>query len=376
MIQLALQSALAAVDASNSEPVTAAKVRALIAGYAARYANDSWRVTSVEDYVSADLYNPDSQRTSRTFQMAGKMDLRAIDAEGKVVLVDHKTTSDDIEDPMASYWKQLVIEGQANHYLLLEWLNGRKVDYAVWDVVRKPTISPRQLTKAEVKAIEADGTYCGLKLDSTEIEAALREGKETPALYEARLTQDCTEIRPERYFQRRRILRLDAEIAEYAQELWEHGQEILAARRSNRHMRNSGACMNYGTVCRYLNICSGHDNLDGIGFMTNPNWRVKEWVHNELVQIDGTDGGRDLLTNSRIRSFQTCRRKHFYDYERGIEPVKAEDKEALVFGTLWHVAQEAYWRAIQHHQETNNESGFNESGTALDCASITETAAV
>ena len=366
-----LMEALDTIDRHCADPVMAAKLRGLMRGYDARWGLLlDWRVTSVEDYVSSDLYNPESGRTSRTFQMAGKIDLRLLDEQGRIVLVDHKTTSEDIEDPMAAYWKQLGIEGQANHYLLLEWLNSRKVDYAIWDVVRKPSISPRQLTKSEVKIIEAEGRYGGKPVAAEDIHLALREGRETPALYEARLAQDCIETRPERYFQRRRLNRLDGEIAEYAQELWEHGQEIIAARRNDRHMRNSGACMNYGTACRYLNICSGHDTPD------SANWRHKEWVHNELVQIDGTNGGRDLLTNSRIRSFQTCRRKHFYDYELGIEPVKTEDKEALVFGDLWHKAQEAYWRAIQTIQENYHESSFNESGTALDCASDTETAVV
>jgi hypothetical protein len=369
MNTIAFCSALEAINAKCEDVVMAAKLRGLMHGYAARWAKNSWRVTSVEDYVSSDLYNPDSQRTSRTFQMAGKMDLRAVDADGKIVLIDHKTTSEDIEDPMAAYWKQLVIEGQANHYLLLEWLNGRKVDYAIWDVVRKPTISPRQLTKAEIKIIEAEGTYGGRKVSPEDVELALKEGRETPNLYEARLAQDCTETRPERYFQRRRLLRLDNEVAEYSQELWMHGQEIISARRTDRHMRNSGACMLYGSTCRYLNICSGHDSPD------SASWKRKEWVHNELIQIEGTNGGRDLLTNSRIRSFQTCRRKHFYDYELGIEPVKAEDKEALIFGDLWHKAQEAFWRAIQTQQENHHESSFPESENDFDFASA-ETAAV
>jgi hypothetical protein len=365
-----LQASLDAIAATCGDAVMAAKLRALMRGYAHRYANNTWQVTSVEDYVSSELYNPETQRTSRTFQMAGKMDLRVIDAEGKRVLVDHKTTSEDVEDPMAAYWKQLVIEGQANHYLLLEWLNGRKVDYAIWDVVRKPTISPRQLTKAEVKIIESEGKYGGYSVHPDDVKLALQDGRETPNLYEARLSQDCIETRPERYFQRRRLLRLDNEVAEYAQELWEQGQEIISARRNNRHMRNSGACMNHGSACRYLSVCSGHDSPE------SAQWKRKEWVHNELIEIDGTNGGRDLLTNSRVRSFQTCRRKHFYDYELGIEPVKAEDKEALIFGDLWHKAQEAFWRAIKTQQENHHESSFTESENDFDCASQPETVTV
>lgn len=348
MNEFALNAALDAIASHCTDAVMAAKLRALMRGYAVRWAQDDYQVAAVESFVRSDMYNPESKRTSRTFQLAGKMDVNVADHTGLTVLIDHKTTSDDIEDPMSSYWKQLVIEGQANHYMLLEWLNGRKVDYALWDVVRKPSISPRQITKAEQKELTISGTYFGSSFVLEEVTAALELGRETPALYEARLADDCLVQRPLRYFQRRRLPRLDAEIAEYAQELWEHGQEIIEARRKERWMRNSGACMNYGSACRFLDICSGHDTPD------SDRWAQKKWMHPELVQIEGLDG-RGLLTNSRIRSFQTCRRKHYYEFELGIERVEAEDKESLIFGDLWHKAQEAYWGVIQNQQLTENQ---------------------
>ena len=154
-------------------------------------------------------------------------------------------------------------------------------------------------------------------------------------MYEARLIHDCTIERPERYFQRRSVPRLDSELLEYARELWEHGQEILHARNTQRHARNSGACMLYGSPCKFLGICSGRDNPE------SDKWRRKEQMHRELPELEGD--GRDVITNSRVRCFQTCRRKHFYQYELGIERADEEEKEALVFGSVWHQAMEAWW---------------------------------
>jgi len=92
--------------------------------------------------------------------------------------------------------------------------------------------------------------------------------------------------------------------------------------------------MLYGTPCLYLGICSGSDTPN------SDRWEFKGSVHEELE----TDGdGRDLLTNSRVRCFQTCRRKHFYQYELGIKRVAAEDREPLIFGTAWHDAMDVYW---------------------------------
>jgi hypothetical protein len=324
----ALEAALAAVPLTD---LASAKVRGLMRGYDARWSavQSLFRVLSVEETLEGPLWNPETGRNSRTFTVAGKLDVRA-ETSGQSVFIDHKTTSEDIDDPCAPYWRQLVIEGQASHYMLLEWLNGRKVDGAIWDVVRKPGIEPRKLTSQQMQQTYHHGRYFGHEISLDELQM---DGRESLAMYEARLAHDCTVERPERYFQRRYVQRLDAEIYEYAGELWGHGDEIRRSRVEDKHPRNSGACMNYGRPCEFLGICSGHSDIE--------NWGRKQNVHAELPYLDKSVRSRDVLTNSRIRSFQTCRRKHHYDYNLGL--VRIEEVEALYFGNLWHKAQEAWW---------------------------------
>ena len=338
------QRLAASIDAINAVVVNttdeshlliAAKCRALMAGYDARWGHLEYEVTAVEQFVESDLWNPATGKKSRTFRVAGKLDVIG-SYDGRRVLIDHKTCSQDIADADAPYWRQLTVEGQVNHYMLLEWLNGRKVDSAVWDVVRKPGISPKALSKKDLTDVTMLRRYCGRQLSDETIATLQATGRETPEMYEARLAEDCITERPNWYFQRRTIPRMDHEISEYASELWDHGQELLNVRNTGRHVRNSGACMNYGTPCKFLGICSGHDSED------SANWRKRPTVHNELPIVNGD--GRDILTNSRIRSYQTCRRKHFYEYELGIERVNEEEKESLYFGTLYHVGQEAWWK--------------------------------
>jgi len=163
------------------------------------------------------------------------------------------------------------------------------------------------------------------------------DGRETLRMYSARLAHDCTIERPDHYFQRRPIALLEADLLEHAEEVWSHGQDILIARRANRWLKNPGACMMYGSPCKFLGICSGYDTPE------SDNWKRRPWMHPELPQ-NGSDG-RDVLTNTRIKSFLTCRKKHYFEYELGIERVDAEDREALVFGVLWHECLEAWWRA-------------------------------
>lgn len=313
-------------DADASKAVIAAKCYGLLMGYAQRWANADYRVDAVESAITSDLYNPQSQRTSRTFTVAGKIDVHVTDGNGRKVIIDHKTTSQDISDPAAPFWRQLQVEGQVSHYALLEFLNGNKIDYAVWDAVRKPSISPRLLSKKEQDATGSE--------------------RETPEMYAARLAEDCTTTRPGWYFQRRQVPRTDDELNEYASELWEHAQDMILARRNNRWPRNSGACMLYGSPCNYLGICSGYDTPD------SDKWARKSWVHSELPILDGD--GKDILTNSRIRAFQTCRRKHYLQYELGIERIDEEEKEALYFGSLFHQALEIYFNALKSQQQRSN----------------------
>src|SRR6185312_2755454 len=108
-----------------SHALIAAKCNGLLTGYDARWHNAPYDIEEIEYVPSSDLWNPETQRKSRTFTISGKIDILARDRNtGAAVLFDHKTTSQDISDPNAPYWRQLAIEGQVDHYMLLEWLNG------------------------------------------------------------------------------------------------------------------------------------------------------------------------------------------------------------------------------------------------------------
>ena len=51
----------------------------------------------------------------------------------------------------------------------------------------------------------------------------------------------------------------------------------------------------------------------------------------------------DIVTVSRMRSFNACRRLHFYKYELGYRSIVTS--EALSFGTLIHAGLEAWWKS-------------------------------
>ncbi len=340
-----LQAALAALDKliplDDRQALVVSKCRGLMRGYDRRWADTPYLVDEVEALVESDLWNPETGRKSRTFRLAGKLDVTAW-LNGRRVIVDHKTASDDIGDPNSPYWRQLIVEAQPSHYSLLEWLNGRKVDDVVWDVVKKPAIRPKDVAKKDQEVTLRTGYYFGHKLSADALGYLRAAGREDFEMYEARLAQDCGELRPEWYFQRRSVLRLDSAISEYATELWDNAQEVMHARNTGRHARNHKACLYKNSPCKFLGICSGYDDP------ASDRWEKKQQVHAELPTLVGD--GRDVLTNSRVGEFMLCRKKHYLSYELGIERQDEEEAEALFFGTLWHTAQEAWWLALRDEQ--------------------------
>lgn len=340
----ALSQALAAIDNAQADPIAAAKARGLMIGYDARWRDIAWETLSVEETYHLPLINPETGRQSRTFTHAGKFDGIVRYAEsGKTYLLEHKTTSEDVADPNSTYWRRLRIDSQVSHYVLASWQQGIKLDGTVYDVVKKPGIRPKDIDKNGLKELLHAGTYFGL-----EVPRVLRsEKREVPFLYSLRLARDCMD-NPDKYFQRRTIHRLDSETLEYGEELWSVGQAIAETRKTGRHFRNSAACVTYGTPCEYLSICSNEDTID------SDRWERAETVHGELPTLDGS--GLDVLTNSRVRCYQTCRMKHHLRYELGVRRRDEEEREALAFGSLWHSALEAWWLFFKK-EDSNGHSG-------------------
>ena len=340
MKTMALQAALNTLPCPDGIP---AKLYGwawgLLHGYDAAYAQQQFTVLSVEDEFCVPVYNFSGKKLSRsrTWQLAGKKDVQVEDDRRQVFVMDHKTSSEDI-GPESSYWQQLAVEGQANLYALASHLEGVVVAGAIWDVLRKPGIKPRTVTEKERAVIASvPHEYFGFTVSTATVEQVINIGKgmkETAELFGYRVARECLD-NPERYFARRQVPKLQQDLLEFAGELWDVSQEMQQARSTGKHFRNSGACRMYGRACTYLGLCSGYDNPD------SNNWQKRKCVHSELNTLDGD--GRSVLSHSRVRCFQTCRRKHYYRYELGIERAGEEEAEALYFGTMIHTSLEKWW---------------------------------
>ena len=85
-------------------------------------------------------------------------------------------------------------------------------------------------------------------------------------------------------------------------------------------------------------------------------------MHPELPDLDGK--GDSTLTNSRIKCFQLCQRKHYYQYVLSIKRREEEDSDALVFGSLWHEVLNKYHEARKVASDGNSNSESQPVGSA------------
>jgi RecB family exonuclease len=234
------------------------KVRRLFAAHLWRWENEQYEVIATEQTFEMPLRNPDTGASTSNFTLGGKIDRIIRLADGREAVQEYKTTSEDIADG-ATYWRRLRLDSQISLYLLAARNLGHASATVIYDVTRKPTIKPKRITKAEQKKIAETGEYFGEPVEDRTVET------ETPAMYGARLTADIAD-RPDHYFARHEIPRLDSDLDEFAAELWQIQQTLRECQKNNRWYRNADACIRWGSPCEYFDLCSnGHDPAtDGV----------------------------------------------------------------------------------------------------------------
>lgn len=222
----------------EEDPYRRESARELINGYMRRWP-DITMVKEIEKEFKVTLVNPKTQSASRTWALAGKID--AIITDG---LMEHKTTVEDIESPESNYWLKLVIDPQITGYLLGAEALGYKPKKIIYDVIHKPRIKPIKATPEENRKYKKDGS----------LYASQREKDETPEEYGLRLRQNILE-NPNRYYQRKEVVRLETDIIEYLEDMWSVSKLIMESRNKNFWPRRPSQCFNYGK-CAFYPVCS------------------------------------------------------------------------------------------------------------------------
>ncbi|MEI8140604.1 MAG: PD-(D/E)XK nuclease family protein [bacterium] len=192
---LPFEAALAAaVKDVKFEEVQLATLSGLLAGYYRRHEQDPVK----ELHAEVEFRHP--IEGSRTFDSAGKIDGLGVLQDGRLVLMEHKTTSDSV-DPASDYWLRLRLNQQVMQYVVAARALGWDVQVILYDVTKKPAIRQKQ--------------------------------GETAAQFGDRLAQD-TQDRADFYYARREVPVLDQDLEEFKIQRFELSKLILALRQAER----------------------------------------------------------------------------------------------------------------------------------------------
>ncbi len=250
----------AANNPGDSDPFELAKAEVLLEGYTARWWNEGYEAIAVEQMFRYPL----TAQNGAEFDIGGAIDAIATKYGTTKYIIEHKTTSSDIS-PGSDYWRHVVaLDPQVSTYLAAAKSLGHDVKSCIYDAVRKPTIVPMKATPDEQKKY----TKPTKSEPIPRLYAAMRENDETVDEYRERLRADII-ARPGWYFQRMQIVRLEADNAAHARDVWDTAQMIRFAEDRGAWPRSPNACERFGRRCEYASVCEGQTTIeDDARYMT------------------------------------------------------------------------------------------------------------
>lgn len=250
-------------------------LRALLAGHFWFYGEDNVEVVKTEGAWEIPLENPETRAISRTYALAGKIDKIVRMPDGRLAVMEYKTSGEDISDD-SDYWPRLRCDAQISAYVYAARKRGHDVQTVLYDVTRKPEISPKLLPVLDDNGrkivVDADGNRClksnilksgkpgaghgdpyeSVPADKKDAGWQLRTTRETPEQFGQRLLADIGN-RPEFYFARRDIPRLQTDLDEFAEEVFQQSQQLHQSRKRGLWFRNVSpmTCRS----CSFASIC-------------------------------------------------------------------------------------------------------------------------
>lgn len=281
-----LETAIEAMGPRAEDEYELVRASTLLQGYDARWHEEPLVVIAVEREFRAPLINPETGAASRTYNLAGKLDVIVRDLrDGHTYIVEHKTTSEDIGAGSA-YWQRLQIDPQVSTYYAGAKASGFDVAGCLYDVLCKPALRPSQVPLTDEEGfkivLDAQGQRVRTQKGKWRETASSAEGfvlqtrPETAEEFRTRLI-DAIANDPDRYYQRGVVVRLEAEERDAAFDVWQTARLIREAELAQRFPRNPDACVRFGRECAFFPVCVGTASLDDATL-----YRRAERTHEEL----------------------------------------------------------------------------------------------
>lgn len=291
----------------DADPFELVKAEELMLGYSARWGEEDYKTLAVERQFDVPLVNPATGAASTKYRVHGAIDVIAVQRSGKVIHVEHKTTSNDITFG-SDYWRKVsALDPQVSTYQSALKAIGIPAAETLYDVVRKVDLRPFKATPEESRRFTAGKTkqcpFCkkkgnvpGPHLVSAEdepeqfcddgkivvelprLDARQHESDEAAEEFRERVRAHIA-ANPERYFARGPIVRLEQDEAEHARDTWQTAAMIRASENAGSFPRNPGACERFHRLCDYFEVCSGNASIDD-----DSRFRSAEHAHEELIK--------------------------------------------------------------------------------------------
>lgn len=251
-----LHASLASIrEAAETEGLDAyetARAEVMLVGYDARWEPDQH---AIETLHVEQPFRLQRHGHAEPFALGGKIDAAARRGERRSV-VEHKTTDSEI-GPGSDYLARLTIDSQISLYAVASRELGLEPDVCLYDVLRKPGIEPKKATPIESRKYTKAGA----------LYANQREHDETVEEFRQRLVEEIAE-KPENYYARVEVVRLEHELVAALAAFDEIGAEIVDAYDRDRPaIKNADACRRFGRTCEYFGACTGSEELPNERFV-------------------------------------------------------------------------------------------------------------
>ena len=144
-----------------------ALVAAMFDGHRRRWADEPLEAVATEQPFEMPLVNPETGAPTPVWQLAGKIDRIVRLRDGRLALMERKTTSKDFS-PDADYWVQLHMDQQLSIYVIAARALGYDVATVLYDVTRRPALRPLKATPEESRKYTKAGALYANQRDQDE----------------------------------------------------------------------------------------------------------------------------------------------------------------------------------------------------------------
>lgn len=228
-----------------------ARAEAVLSGYHCRWIDETIEVLGVEVWFSGPLVDPITGERHASFDVSGTLDAICRVPSGNVLVVEHKTSSQDFSVG-AYYWRKLTLNSQVSMYLSAGPALGLELSGCLYDVIGKaPNLDPRLATP------EADRKYT----KGGDLYARQRDIDEAPEDFKQRVIDAISED-PTKFYGRGEVVRLGSELEDSLLDVWQVADLITEARERSRWPRNTDSCFAFNRECEFYAVCTGAEDLE------------------------------------------------------------------------------------------------------------------